>query len=74
MSDAYVILCIETTYDEYSAYSSKDSAEIVELAWIIIDSKTLEKVRIYLDLNLTLSTSNFSSFLDLRKEHPRSAT
>lgn len=41
MSDAYVVLDLATTCDESSNYVAKDSSEIIELAWKIIDAETL---------------------------------
>jgi len=33
-----------TTCDEHGVCVSKDSAEVIEIAWILINSKTLEEV------------------------------
>lgn len=42
MSDVYVILHVATTCDESSNYVSKDSTELIELAWSLVDGQTLE--------------------------------
>lgn len=44
MGDAYIIICLDTTYNEGDNGITKESAEVTELAWIIIDSKSLEEV------------------------------
>ncbi len=44
MSDAYVITHIATTCDEFGIHVTKDSSELIELAWIIVDAKTLQEV------------------------------
>ncbi|ODV95337.1 hypothetical protein PACTADRAFT_42611, partial [Pachysolen tannophilus NRRL Y-2460] len=43
MSDVYVVLHISTTTDENGIYSNNDSSEIIEMAWALVDYKTLEE-------------------------------
>lgn len=43
--DRYVIIHVATTCDEHGVYVAKDSAEVIELAWILLDTNTLEEVR-----------------------------
>lgn len=43
--DRYVVLHAATTCDEHGVYVTKDSAEVIELGWILLDAKTLEEVR-----------------------------
>lgn len=43
--DRYVIIHVATTCDEHGVYVTKDSAEVIEIGWILLDSKTLEEVR-----------------------------
>ena len=43
-SDFYVVIHVWTTCDEHGVCVSKDSAEVIEIAWILINSKTLEEV------------------------------
>jgi hypothetical protein len=44
-SDFYIVIHVWTTCDEHGVCVSKDSAEVIEIAWILIDTKTLEEVR-----------------------------
>ena len=43
-SDLYIVIHVWTTCDEHGVCVSKDSAEVIEIAWILIDAKTLEEV------------------------------
>ena len=43
-SDFYIVIHVWTTCDEHGVCVSKDSAEVIEIAWILINSKTLEEV------------------------------
>jgi hypothetical protein len=43
--DRYVVIHVATTCDEHGVYVTKDSAEVIELGWILVDAKTLEEVR-----------------------------
>jgi hypothetical protein len=42
--DRYVVIHIATTCDEHAVFVSKDSAEVIEIGWILIDAKTLDEV------------------------------
>lgn len=42
--DRYVVIHVATTCDEHGVYVTKDSAEVIELGWILLDSKSLEEV------------------------------
>lgn len=42
MSDIYVVVHIATTCDESTAYVARDSTELIELAWLVVDASTLE--------------------------------
>jgi hypothetical protein len=44
--DRYVVIHVATTCDEHGVYVTKDSAEVIELGWILLDAKSLEEVRI----------------------------
>lgn len=44
--DRYVVIHVATTCDEHGVYVTKDSAEVIELGWILLDAKTLEEVRL----------------------------
>lgn len=43
--DRYVVIHAATTCDEHGVYVTKDSAEVIELGWILLDAKTCEEVR-----------------------------
>lgn len=43
--DRYVVIHVATTCDEHGVYVTKDSAEVIELGWILLDAKSLEEVR-----------------------------
>ncbi|ORY71294.1 uncharacterized protein BCR38DRAFT_404398 [Pseudomassariella vexata] len=42
--DRYVVIHVATTCDEHGVYVTKDSAEVIELGWILLDAKTLDEV------------------------------
>jgi hypothetical protein len=42
--DRYIIIHVATTCDEHGVYVTKDSAEVIEIGWILIDAKTSEEV------------------------------
>lgn len=44
--DRYVVIHVATTCDEHGVYVTKDSAEVIELGWILIDASTMEEVSI----------------------------
>lgn len=43
--DRYIVIHVATTCDEHGVYVTKDSAELIELGWILLDAKTCEEVR-----------------------------
>jgi hypothetical protein len=43
--DRYVVIHVATTCDEHGVYVTKDSAEVIELGWILVDATTLDEVR-----------------------------
>ncbi len=43
--DRYVVIHAATTCDEHGVYVTKDSAEVIELGWILLDAKSCEEVR-----------------------------
>ena len=43
--DCYVVIHVATTCDEHGVYVTKDSAEVIEIGWILLDAKTLDEVR-----------------------------
>ncbi|OBT49773.1 hypothetical protein VE04_09824 [Pseudogymnoascus sp. 24MN13] len=42
--DRYVVVHVATTRDEHGVYVTKDSAEVVELGWILLDAKNCEEL------------------------------
>jgi hypothetical protein len=45
--DRYVVIHVATTCDEHGVYVTKDSAEVIEMGWICLDSKTLDEASRY---------------------------
>jgi len=43
--DRYVVIHVATTCDEHGVYVTKDSAEVIEIGWILLDAKSLDEVR-----------------------------
>ena len=43
--DRYVVIHVATTCDEHGVYVTKDSAEVIELGWMLLDAKSCEEVR-----------------------------
>lgn len=54
----YVVIHVATTCDEHGVYVTKDSAEVIELGWILLDSSNCEEV-------CHASTGNHDSLLTL---------
>lgn len=44
--DRYVVIHVHTTCDEHGVYVTKDSAEVIEIGWILLHAKTLEEVSV----------------------------
>lgn len=44
--DRYVVIHVATTCDEHGVYVTKDSAEVIELGWILLDAKTCDEVKL----------------------------
>ncbi|RMZ87527.1 hypothetical protein DV736_g5244, partial [Chaetothyriales sp. CBS 134916] len=42
--DRYVVIHVATTCDEHGVYVTKDSAEVIEFGWILLDSKTCDEI------------------------------
>lgn len=43
--DRYIVIHVATTCDEHGVYVTKDSAEVIELGWILLDTMTCDEVR-----------------------------
>jgi hypothetical protein len=42
--DRYVVIHVATTCDEHGVYVTKDSAEVIEIGWMLLDAKSCEEV------------------------------
>jgi inhibitor of KinA sporulation pathway (predicted exonuclease) len=42
--DRYVVIHVATTCDEHGVYVTKDSAEVIEIGWIMMDANSHEEV------------------------------
>ncbi|KAF2467839.1 uncharacterized protein BDR25DRAFT_60021 [Lindgomyces ingoldianus] len=42
--ERYVVIHVATTCDEHGVYVTKDSAEVIELGWILLDAKSCEEL------------------------------
>lgn len=42
--DRFVVIHVATTCDEHGVYVTKDSAEVIELGWILLDAKNCEEL------------------------------
>ncbi|KAF2841200.1 hypothetical protein M501DRAFT_1014013 [Patellaria atrata CBS 101060] len=42
--DRYVVIHVATTCDEHGVYVTKDSAEVIEIGWILLDAKSCEEL------------------------------
>ena len=45
--DRYLVIHVATTCDEHGVYVTKDSAEAIEIGWLLLDAKNCEEVRLY---------------------------
>lgn len=45
--DRYIVIHVATTCDEHGVYVTKDSAEVIELGWMLLDTKTCEEVSFF---------------------------
>jgi len=55
--DFYLVIHVWTTCDEHGVCVSKDSAEVIEIAWILLNSKTLEEV--FISFNFLHSNNHY---------------
>ena len=60
--DRYVVIHVATTCDEHGVFVTKDSAEVIELGWILLDAKSAEEVRIATCLYLNVMLIRDCSF------------
>lgn len=59
--DRYIVIHVATTCDEHGVYVTKDSAEVIELGWILLDTKTCEEVCQF-PIPFSTSLCNFGLF------------
>ncbi|CAI4213769.1 unnamed protein product [Parascedosporium putredinis] len=75
--DRYVVIHVATTCDEHGVYVTKDSAEVIELGWILLDAKSLEEVArdsvLVKPINTPITPSAVTSLTTLTWEHVRNA-
>ena len=45
--DRYLVIHVATTCDEHGVYVTKDSAEVIEIGWLLLDAKNCEEVGIW---------------------------
>lgn len=50
--DRYIVIHVATTCDEHGVYVTKDSAEVIELGWMLLDTKTCEEVCFSIEMQL----------------------
>lgn len=53
--DKYCIIHIATTCDEHGVYVTKDSAEVIEIGWVVVDAQNPER-EVRTDTRLPLGT------------------
>jgi hypothetical protein len=64
--DRYVVIHVATTCDEHGVYVTKDSAEVIEIGWILLDSKSCDEVcREHLKIQPALTAKYVDSAADL---------
>ncbi|CAG7978607.1 unnamed protein product [Penicillium nalgiovense] len=74
--DRYIVIHVATTCDEHGVYVTKDSAEVIELGWILLDTKTCEELHresVLVKPVNTPITPLCTSLTTLTWEHVRSA-
>lgn len=42
--DRYIVIHVATTCDEHGVYVTKDSAEVIEIGWILLDAVRCDEV------------------------------
>ncbi|KAL9099335.1 MAG: hypothetical protein Q9163_005151 [Psora crenata] len=42
--DTYLVTHVATTCDEHGVYVTRDSAEVIEIGWILLNAKTLDEI------------------------------
>ncbi|KAK4227093.1 hypothetical protein QBC38DRAFT_509937 [Podospora fimiseda] len=74
--DRYVVIHVATTCDEHGVYVTRDSAEVIELGWILLDANNLDELHrenVLVKPQNTPITPLCTSLTTLTWEHVRSA-
>lgn len=71
--DCYVVIHVATTCDEHGVFVTKDSAEVIELGWILLDATSCDEVRIF-PSSRRKCTHQINYLTDLSRERPREAS
>lgn len=64
--DYYLVVHIATTCDEHGVYVTKDSAEVIELGWCLLDTQKCEDVsnnHCASEVNLSTNLSSSNRFI-----------
>lgn len=74
--DNYLVIHVATTCDEHGVYVTKDSAEVIEFGWLLLDAKNCEEVGWINDVAFigrliqVIYRSIVRAFLSSRSTHP----
>ncbi|KAL8824768.1 MAG: hypothetical protein Q9191_004832 [Dirinaria sp. TL-2023a] len=74
--DRYIVIHVATTCDEHGVFVTKDSAEVIELGWILLDAKSAEELHresVLVKPSNTPITPLCTSLTTLTWEHLRGA-
>lgn len=66
--DRYVVIHVATTCDEHGVYVTKDSAEVIEFGWIMLDAKTCDEASALPEPAAQI-TSDMVPSADVPREH-----
>ncbi|KAL8922421.1 MAG: hypothetical protein Q9208_005143 [Pyrenodesmia sp. 3 TL-2023] len=69
--DRYVVIHVATTCDEHGVYVTKDSAEVIEIGWILLDAKSCDEASTSPDI--LISKILTACLTTLTWEHVRTA-
>ena len=73
-NDFYLVAHVATTCDEHGVYVTKDSAEVIELGWLLLDLKSLEEVgNLPLYIFIHISGLHMLLQIDTPGKHPGQA-
>lgn len=69
--DRYLVIHVATTCDEHGVYVTKDSAEVIEIGWLLLDAKNCEEVGYHEILEVIKSARLICNIKDSPRECPR---